>query len=134
MFRRLAAVSLMSSLACFASVAAGETPGGGPSSSAEGPAGILTIPADSSKAIPGDLAGARSSKAAFANATPAVRLALCGVEADSGNTDLDAGLIDFKTPDPHAAGRSLDDQQRAGGNVPDYRSSVFLGLTLGYHF
>ena len=59
---------------------------------------------------------------------------MCGIEAESGNAGLDAGLIDFKTPDPHAAGRSSEDSPQAGRNVPDYRSSVFLGITLGYHF
>lgn len=127
MFRRLAAVSLISLLVCAAAVRAEEAPA---------PAGpLIIIPADSSKAVPGDLTGAHSSKAvAFENATPAVRLAMCGLEADSGNAGLDAGLIDFKTPDPHAAGRLSEDPQRVGQNVPDYRSSVFLGLTLGYHF
>jgi len=99
------------------------------------PAGLLIIPSDSSKAIAGDWTAAPSSKAAFDKTASAVRLALCGVEADSGNAGLDAGLIDFNTPDPaRAAGRSSDEPQGTGRNVPDYRSSVFLGLTLGYHF
>jgi hypothetical protein len=125
MLRRLAALSLISSLAFAASVKADEPPV---------PVGPLIITGDSSKAIPGDLTAAPSSKAAFDTSNPAVRLAMCGVEADAGNADLDAGLIDFKTPDPHAAGRFSDDPPQAGRNVPDYRSSVFLGVTLGYHF
>lgn len=122
LFHRLAAVSLIWGLASVAAKAD------------EPPVVPLTLPADSAKIVSGDLAGAPSSKAAFANATPAVRLAMCGIEAESGNAGLDAGLIDFKTPDPHAAGRSSEDSPQAGRNVPDYRSSVFLGITLGYHF
>ena len=121
MFRRLAAVSLISGLAFAVSVKAEES------------LPVLIIPADSLKAPSGDWR-ALSSKAPLDKQRDAVRLALCGIEADSGNADLDAGLIDFKTPDPHAAGRSSEDSPQAGRNVPDYRSSVFLGLTLGYHF
>jgi hypothetical protein len=125
MLRRFAALLLICSLAFAVSVKADEQPV---------PTGPLIIPVDSSKANPVDLSAAPSSKAAFNKSTPAVRVAMCGVEADAGNADLDAGLIDFKTPDPHAVGRLSDDTPQAGRNVPDYRASVFLGLTLGYHF
>ena len=121
MFHRLAALALTSMLA-FAAAAKADEP----------QTVTWSIPADSSKALPTDRP---SSKAAFDNATPAVRVALCGVEADAGNTGLDAGLIDFNVPDPaRAAGHATDDRQGGGGNVPDYRASVFLGITLGYHF
>lgn len=125
----LTAASLMSILVSIAPVKADEpiSPSG-----FELAAGT---PADSSKDVPADPNGARVSKAAFVNATPAVRVAPCGVEADAGNSNLDAGLIDFNVPDPaRAAGRSYDDQRDAGRNVGDYRSTVVLGVTLGYHF
>ncbi len=117
----LAAISLITGLAFAVSVKAEESPA------------ALIIPADSLKA-PIDDWRAGSSKAPLDKEKEAVRLAMCGIEADSGNAGLDAGLIDFKTPDPHAVGRSSEDSPQAGRNVPDYRASVFLGVTLGYHF
>jgi hypothetical protein len=133
--RRLAAVLMMSILTSVASVSAGEPLTSWTSSALEAAPSTLTIPADTSKGVAGDLVGARVSKAAFENARPAVRVALCGVEADAGNTGLDAGLIDFSIPDSaRAAGGASDDPRDVGKNVRDYRSDVFLGVTLGYHF
>ena len=121
MFRRLAAISLISAFAFAAAAKADE------------PSAAWIMPADSVKMPSGDWR-AWSSKAPLDKEKEAVRLAMCGIEAESGNAGLDAGLIDFKTPDPHAVGRSYEDLPQAGRNVPDYRASVFLGVTLGYHF
>jgi len=107
----------MSILASAASVRAAEPPNNGFSSGLEAASGV------------------RFGKAAFENPKPAVRVALCGVEADAGNAGLDAGLIDFNVPDiARAAGGLSDDPREVGKNVRDYRSMVFLGVTLGYHF
>lgn len=103
------------------------------SAKADEPPAALIIPADSLQTQTGDWR-AWSSKVPLDKEKEAVRLAMCGIEADAGNVGLDAGLIDFKTPDPHAVGRSSEDSPQAGRNVPDYRASVFLGVTLGYHF
>jgi hypothetical protein len=128
-FRGVAAGSLMVILASTAPAKADEAPPGALAATR------LPIPADSSKAFPDDVAGTHFSKAAFDTATPAVRVALCGVEAAAGNTGLDAGLIDFNVPDTaRGAGRTPDDMQDVGKNLRDFHSSVFLGVTLGYHF
>jgi len=130
--RRLAAASLIAILTAAAPVMAAETAPGDSSSGFELAAGTLTP--DSLKNVAADLSSARS-KAAFTNAAPAVRVAPCGVEADAGNANLDAGLIDFNIPDPaRAAGHSIDDQRDVGRDVRDFRSNVILGVTLGYHF
>jgi hypothetical protein len=134
-FTRLAAVSLIAFPILCTSAKAGEPQAGAAAAEPEMVAGTLVIPEDSSKAVSRDVIGGQFSRASFTNATPAVRVAMCGVEADAGNTNLDAGLIDFNVPDPaRAAGRASDDQRDVGRNVGDYRSSVVLGVTLGYHF
>jgi hypothetical protein len=131
-FLRLAATSSIAVLTSTAPVMAAEMAPGDSSSGFELAAGTLTP--DSLKNVAADLGSARS-KAAFTNATPAVRVAPCGVEADAGNANLDAGLIDFNIPDPaRAAGHSYDDPRDVGRDVRDYHSSVILGVTLGYHF
>lgn len=125
-FVRVTAASLISIIASVAAAKADESPPSDASSGFALAASTLSPPAESWKA---------ASKAAFTNATPAVRVAPCGVEADAGNSNLDAGLIDFNVPDPaRAAGRSFDDQRDVGRNVGDYHSTVILGVTLGYHF
>lgn len=134
-FLSLTAVFLISALASAAPVKAGEPMPADSSSGIETTAINLAPPADSAKVTVPDLTGARSGKAAFVNATPAIRVAPCGIEADARNTNLDAGLIDFNVPDPaRAAGHAYDDQRDVGRNVGDYHSTVILGITVGYHF
>ncbi len=88
-----------------------------------------------SQPLPAGLTAAPSSKANFSNATPAVSLAMCGVEAHGTATDLDAGLIDFNVADPaRAAGGSPDVPKDQAQNVRDFHSSIVLGVTLGYRF
>ena len=128
MFSRLALASLLSILATTAPALAAE----------ELVAGITLPP--SSLAAPSDTTGltipvARSSKATYANASPAVIVDFCGVEAYGTKTDLDAGLLDYNVPDAaRAAGHAADEPQDQGRNVRDYRYTPVFGVTVGYHF
>jgi hypothetical protein len=95
----------------------------------------LTIVLEPPKTLSIQAAQPQSRPASYETVTPAVRVAMCGVEADAGNTSLDAGLIDFKLRDTtRTASNWSEDPRSAGKSAHDYQSPVFLGVTLGYHF
>jgi len=135
MFRRFAAVSMISILACPISVKAAEPLTGGYSADVAAASPLFTLPADAAKGVAADEVGAPPRKTAVDNPKPDVRVALCGVEADAGNANLDAGLVDFNVPNSaHGNATWTEGPRDAGRNVHDYPSPVFLGVTLGYHF
>lgn len=135
MFRRLAAFSTLFILACAISVNAAEPLTGGSSSDAAVSVSRFTLPDDAAKdAVPVGIA-ARLDKTALNEPKPDIRVALCGVEADAGNANLDAGLVDFNVRNSAHGNAALTEGPRdAGRNVHDYPSPVFLGVTLGYRF
>jgi hypothetical protein len=135
MFLRLTALSTISVLLCAISVKAAEPLTSGSSVDAAASVTKLTLPADAAKdAVAVDIA-ARPGKTALNESKPDIRVALCGVEADAGNANLDAGLVDFNVRNSaHGNTAWTEGPRDAGRNVHDYPSPVFLGVTLGYHF
>lgn len=90
----------------------------------------LTVRSDLASGQSLDLTGARAVLALAETPKPPVRLALCGVEADAGNSSLDAGLIDLNIPES----ARINDRPDTGNAARDYHAAVFVGVTLGYHF
>jgi hypothetical protein len=88
------------------------------------------------KAYPATVAGWPTGKVIFEDSTSDVSVAMCGIEGHGTAVDLDAGLIDFNVPDPaRAAGGAADAGPKdVGRSQYDYRSSIVLGVTLGYRF
>lgn len=76
-----------------------------------------------------------TGKVIYKDSTASLSVAMCGLEGYKDSASLDVGLLDFNVPDPaRAAGHVADDLKEIGRNRYDYRSSVILGVTLGYHF
>ncbi len=133
-FHRLAAASMLSVIVLPGAVKADDSASIRESIRYEANENTLAIPT-MTKGQAVDVSNTNNGNASFKKDAAAVRFALCGIEADAGNTSLDAGLIDFNVKDTvRAAGSWYDDGQHLAKNVPDYRSSVFLGVTIGYHF
>ena len=79
--------------------------------------------------------GKSTGKVVYSDATSDLSVAFCGLEGHKDAADLDAGLLDFNVADPARAAGGFDDQLKdLGKNRYDYRSSVVLGVTLGYRF
>jgi hypothetical protein len=87
------------------------------------------------KAFQATYSGASTGKVIYSDASSDLSVALCGLEGHKDAADLDAGLLDFNVADPaRAAGGVTDDPKDLGRSRYDYRSSVVLGVTLGYRF
>lgn len=90
---------------------------------------------DARNSYPATFADKRADNAPFVPPSKEVSFAMCGMEAHGAKSDLDAGLIDFNVPDPaRYAGGEIEEDKTQGKNARDYRSSVVLGVTLGYRF
>ncbi len=87
------------------------------------------------RAFPATYAGASTGKVIYSDASSDLSVAMCGLEGHKNAADLDAGLLDFNVADPaRAAGGVLDDPKDLSRKRDDFRSSVVLGVTLGYRF
>ena len=80
-------------------------------------------------------AGATTGKVVYSDASRQVSLAMCGIEGHGKAFDLDAGLLDYNVADPaRAIGGAAEEAKQLGRSQFDYRSSVVLGVNLGYRF
>lgn len=87
------------------------------------------------KAFPATYVGAPTGKVIYSDASSDLSVAMCGLEGHKEAADLDAGLLDFNVTDPaRAAGGVSDDPKDLSRRRDDFRSTVVLGVTLGYRF